>query len=80
MMEAASLRRYRQVYKLEEAEPGSSKEELMPAVARHFAAQVVDELETLRSFTATLRKRAGVSGNAFVAPPAAKKPRAAAKR
>ena len=37
--QAASLRRYRKVHKLGESPPGSSKEELLPAVARHFAAQ-----------------------------------------
>ncbi len=38
-VQAASLRRYRKVHKLGESPPGSSKEELLPAVARHFAAQ-----------------------------------------
>ena len=37
--QAASLRRYRKVHKLGDSPPGSSKEELLPAVARHFAAQ-----------------------------------------
>ena len=39
-LQAGSLKRYRQVYNLGEAEPDSSKEELMHAVVRHFSAQV----------------------------------------
>ena len=38
--QTTSLKRYRKVYKLGDIEPGSTKEELIPAVARHFAAQV----------------------------------------
>ncbi len=40
LLQASSLRRYRKHYKLGEAAPGSSKEELMPAVARHFQHHV----------------------------------------
>ena len=39
-MQTASLRKYRSVYKLSEVPASSSKDELIPAVARHFAAQV----------------------------------------
>ena len=45
-MQAASLRRYRKVHKLGEVPPNSSKEELLPAVARHFAAQASYALAT----------------------------------
>ena len=38
-LQAASLRRYRKVHKLGDVPPNSSKEDLLPAVARHFAAQ-----------------------------------------
>eukprot|EP00898_Chlorokybus_atmophyticus_P004293 jgi/Chlat1/4865/Chrsp31S04888 len=38
-LETSSLRRYKRVYKLRDV-TGTGKEELMPAVARHFAAQV----------------------------------------
>lgn len=39
-VQAASLKRYRQVYQLAEADPDSTKEELLHAVSHHFASQV----------------------------------------
>ena len=39
-LQTASLRKYRSVYKLNDVAPSSSKDELIPAVARHFASQV----------------------------------------
>lgn len=55
-LDAVSLQRYRKSYKLGEAPPTSQKEDLIPAVARHFASQVVDEDETLLRFAMALRK------------------------
>lgn len=40
MQQVTSLQRYRKFYKLEGGGQGTTKEELMPSVARHFAAQV----------------------------------------
>ncbi|KAH9559568.1 hypothetical protein CY35_06G067000 [Sphagnum magellanicum] len=55
-LETSSLKRYRQVYNLREV-TSSCKEELIPAVAQHFAAQVVEENETLLSFAFLLKKQ-----------------------
>ncbi|KAL2613705.1 hypothetical protein R1flu_025397 [Riccia fluitans] len=55
-LDTSSLKRYRRVYNLREVS-GSCKEELIPAVARHFAAQVVEENETLLSFACFLKKQ-----------------------
>ena len=45
--QTASLRKYRQHFKLTEVAPNSSKDELIPAVARHFADQVGGHANTL---------------------------------
>lgn len=55
-LETSSLKRYRRVYNLREV-ASSCKEELVPAVAQHFAAQVVEENETLLSFAFFLKKK-----------------------
>ncbi|XP_024364617.1 uncharacterized protein [Physcomitrium patens] len=55
-LDTSSLKRYRRVYNLREV-TGSGKEELVPAVAQHFAAQVVEENETLLSFAFFLKKQ-----------------------
>jgi hypothetical protein len=54
-LQAASLQRYRKVHKLNDVMPGSSKEELLPAVARHFNAQV--SVHTLSSCEAAITSR-----------------------
>mmetsp|Transcript_57311 Transcript_57311/g.181392 ORF Transcript_57311/g.181392 Transcript_57311/m.181392 type:complete len:266 (+) Transcript_57311:988-1785(+) len=60
-LETSSLRKYRRVYKLGDMNAGS-REELMPAVVRHFTQQVVEEDETLLSFAYTLRKQVSGQG------------------
>ncbi|KAH9546184.1 hypothetical protein CY35_12G081800 [Sphagnum magellanicum] len=55
-LETSSLKRYSRVYNLREV-ASSCKEELIPAVAQHFAAQVVEENETLLSFEFFLKKQ-----------------------
>mmetsp|Transcript_11388 Transcript_11388/g.45951 ORF Transcript_11388/g.45951 Transcript_11388/m.45951 type:complete len:124 (+) Transcript_11388:100-471(+) len=61
-LEAPSLRKYRSLYKLGEVHNGGTKEELMPAVLRHWNQTILDEDETLLSFAFALRKRA-ISGS-----------------
>lgn len=39
-VQTASLRKYRTFYKLQDVSGSSSKEDLIPAVAKHFAQQV----------------------------------------
>mmetsp|Transcript_8088 Transcript_8088/g.14029 ORF Transcript_8088/g.14029 Transcript_8088/m.14029 type:complete len:140 (+) Transcript_8088:325-744(+) len=57
-LETSSLRKYRRVYKLGDLATGVSKEDLVPAVARHWQSQVVEEeYETLLAFAMTLRKQ-----------------------
>uniref|UniRef100_A0A7S0QTE5 Histone deacetylase complex subunit SAP30 Sin3 binding domain-containing protein n=1 Tax=Pyramimonas obovata TaxID=1411642 RepID=A0A7S0QTE5_9CHLO len=66
-LETGSLRKYRRVYKLGDLGSGVSKEDLVPAVARHWQSQVVEEeYETLLAFAMTLRKQyvTGQSGTA----------------
>ncbi|WZN62069.1 SAP30_Sin3_bdg domain-containing protein [Chloropicon roscoffensis] len=54
-LEVPTLKKYRRVFKLN----GNveSKEELVPAVARHFAQQVVDEDDILLNFAFSLKKQ-----------------------
>eukprot|EP00241_Pyramimonas_parkeae_P009518 CAMPEP_0114274834 /NCGR_PEP_ID=MMETSP0058-20121206/29997_1 /TAXON_ID=36894 /ORGANISM="Pyramimonas parkeae, CCMP726" /LENGTH=124 /DNA_ID=CAMNT_0001394693 /DNA_START=264 /DNA_END=638 /DNA_ORIENTATION=- len=69
-LETSSLRKYRRFFKLGDLAAGVSKEDLVPAVMRHWQNQVLeDEYETLLSFAVTLRKQSvaasggtGVSG------------------
>ena len=56
--QAPSLRKYRRTYKLGEVHNGCTKEELMPAVLRHWNQTIVDEDETLVAFAFALRKQA----------------------
>lgn len=44
----SSLSKYRTIHKLTEAAADCSKEELIPHVAKHFAAQQVWEIASLR--------------------------------
>mmetsp|Transcript_4064 Transcript_4064/g.18489 ORF Transcript_4064/g.18489 Transcript_4064/m.18489 type:complete len:151 (+) Transcript_4064:97-549(+) len=57
-LEPPSLRKYRRLYKLGEVQNGGTKEELMPAVVRHWNQTIVDEDETLIAFALSLRKQA----------------------
>mmetsp|Transcript_4742 Transcript_4742/g.12458 ORF Transcript_4742/g.12458 Transcript_4742/m.12458 type:complete len:141 (+) Transcript_4742:68-490(+) len=54
-LEIPSLRKYRHAYNL--GGMFDSKEDLVPAVARHFAAQTVDEDDTLLNFAFSLKKQ-----------------------
>lgn len=47
-MQLTALKRYRHVFKLGDV-PGASKEELIPAIQRHFAQQVVYLCTLLRN-------------------------------
>ena len=55
-LEMLSLRKYRRTYNLK-GDYESSKEELVPTVTRHFAAQVVDEDDILLNFAFSLKKQ-----------------------
>ncbi|KAG6548745.1 hypothetical protein Mapa_009755 [Marchantia paleacea] len=63
-LDTSSLKRYRRVYNLREV-TSSCKEELIPAVARHFAAQVVEENETLLTFACFLKKQQNFSASSL---------------
>ncbi|KAK3281851.1 hypothetical protein CYMTET_10382 [Cymbomonas tetramitiformis] len=65
-LEASSLRKYRRVYKLPELGAGVGKEDLAPAIIKHWQNHLVveDEYETLLSFAMTLRKQSIASGGA----------------
>ncbi|KAK9907961.1 hypothetical protein WJX75_000632 [Coccomyxa subellipsoidea] len=52
----ASLKRYRHIFKLGDV-PGGTKEDLIPAIQRHFAQQVVDEADILIAFASTVRRQ-----------------------
>jgi len=49
------------LYKLGEVQNSGTKEELMPAVVRHWNQTIIDEDETLIAFALALRKQA-ISG------------------
>ncbi|PNW88941.1 hypothetical protein CHLRE_01g051450v5 [Chlamydomonas reinhardtii] len=55
-LDTMSLLRYRKVYKLGDAPATATKEDLLPAVSRHFAQQVVDEEEVLLKFVLAVQK------------------------
>lgn len=75
-LDTTSLRKYRAHYKLTEVAPNSSKEDLIPAVARHFADQVVmDEEDTVVSFCLSLKRQTAT----HTSPPAYKKQRGPVK-
>jgi histone deacetylase complex subunit SAP30 len=46
------------VFKLGEVQQGGTKDELIPAVVRHWKQTIVDEDETLIAFVTALRQRA----------------------
>ena len=52
------MRKYRRTFKLGEVHNGGTKEELMPAVSRHWNQTIVDEEEILVAFAFALRKHA----------------------
>ncbi|KAK9867706.1 hypothetical protein WJX84_002773 [Apatococcus fuscideae] len=54
-LETTSLKKYRRVHKLGDI-ASSSKDELIPAIQRHFAAMVADEEETLLAFMSAVQK------------------------
>eukprot|EP00205_Picochlorum_sp_RCC944_P002916 CAMPEP_0182615178 /NCGR_PEP_ID=MMETSP1330-20130603/33690_1 /TAXON_ID=464278 /ORGANISM="Picochlorum sp., Strain RCC944" /LENGTH=116 /DNA_ID=CAMNT_0024835075 /DNA_START=394 /DNA_END=741 /DNA_ORIENTATION=+ len=54
-LEVPTLKKYRRVFNL--GGVIDSKEELVPAVARHFASQVVDEDDILLNFAFSLKKQ-----------------------
>lgn len=56
-LDIAALRRYRRHFKLTDVGPNSSKDQLVSAVSRHFAAQHVDEHNVISHFVATAVKR-----------------------
>ena len=39
-LQAVSLKKYRKLHDMEDLPPGASKEEMIPAVAKHFSQQV----------------------------------------
>mmetsp|Transcript_25254 Transcript_25254/g.54887 ORF Transcript_25254/g.54887 Transcript_25254/m.54887 type:complete len:140 (-) Transcript_25254:659-1078(-) len=55
-LEASSLQKYRRFYKLGDAPANTSKDDLVPSVARHFAAQVVDEDDVLMRFVQAVQR------------------------
>ena len=59
-LQEGTLRKYGKYFNLEEVSNGgkNSKDELLPAVTRHFSSQVIrDEQDTLMQFILSLRKR-----------------------
>ncbi|QDZ21185.1 histone deacetylase complex subunit SAP30 domain-containing protein [Chloropicon primus] len=54
-LEMPTLKKYRRAFNLSGGV--DSKEELVPAVARHFASQVVDEDDILLNFAFSLKKQ-----------------------
>eukprot|EP00879_Flechtneria_rotunda_P007493 GHRR01007861.1.p1 GENE.GHRR01007861.1~~GHRR01007861.1.p1 ORF type:complete len:205 (+),score=85.37 GHRR01007861.1:354-968(+) len=56
-LDTVSLKRYRRVFKLPEADPVAPEDELVFAVKRHFTSQVVEESQVLPDFIAALRRR-----------------------
>ncbi|GAQ85282.1 Putative PHD zinc finger containing protein [Klebsormidium nitens] len=57
-LEASSLKRYKRTFRLVEPPAGKDSERLIPVVEEHFAAQVVQEAETLLSFAHSVKLRA----------------------
>uniref|UniRef100_A0A061R1L6 Histone deacetylase complex subunit SAP30 Sin3 binding domain-containing protein n=1 Tax=Tetraselmis sp. GSL018 TaxID=582737 RepID=A0A061R1L6_9CHLO len=77
-LETSSLRKYQKVHHLNEVPQNSTKEELIPVVTRHFAAQVVEEDEVLLNFALALKKHSMSTRNP--APQPSRKQRHAAKQ
>ena len=40
-MQATSLKKYRKLHDMDDLPPGASKEDMIPAVAKHFSQQVI---------------------------------------
>lgn len=40
VLQAVSLKKYRKLHDMEDLPPGASKEDMIPAVAKHFSQQV----------------------------------------
>lgn len=55
-LDAASLKKYRKLHDMDDLPPGASKEDMIPAVAKHFSQQVVDEKDTLVNFALSLKR------------------------
>ncbi|KAL3159667.1 hypothetical protein ABBQ38_010074 [Trebouxia sp. C0009 RCD-2024] len=55
-LDATSLKKYRKLHDMEDLPPGASKEDMIPAVAKHFSQQVVDEKDTLVNFALSLKR------------------------
>ncbi|WIA19726.1 hypothetical protein OEZ85_005652 [Tetradesmus obliquus] len=56
-LEVVSLMRYRRVFALAGVGPAAAPEELLQAVSRHFAEQVVEEVQVLTDFRCALKRR-----------------------
>ncbi|EFJ53076.1 hypothetical protein VOLCADRAFT_120172 [Volvox carteri f. nagariensis] len=57
-LDIASLRRYSRVHKLVGVPQTATKDQLVAAVTRHFAAQVVnDELKVIAAFVTAVQRR-----------------------
>jgi len=56
-LDLMALKRYKKHYKLRTRHKTSRKADLVAAVSRHFAAQSVDEAETIERFVFALKTR-----------------------
>lgn len=81
-LQEGTLRKYGTHFNLAEASYDGPKEELLPAVAKHFSSQVIsDEQDTVFQFFLALRKRKLLDdGPSSGTPPSRKQQRAAARR
>lgn len=73
-LDITSLQRYRKYYKIEGGGQGSTKDELLPSVARHFANQMVDEETVLLQFVVAVQRHSRQQQQMKAAVPMAKKP------
>lgn len=76
-LETISLKKYRKLHDMDDLPPSASREDMIPAVAKHFSQQVVDEKDTLVNFALSL-KRHHLQQQQYPQQPL-KKPRNAAK-
>lgn len=78
-LDESSLRRYKTVYKLGEGPAGSTKDDILPGIKRHFEnhLQNMDESDVLLNFMLALKKSSIQPGAASSPPPALKKTRVA---
>lgn len=63
-LDTTALRRYRKMYKMNDVGPSATKELLVTAISKHFAAQTVDEVKTIAKFVEALKKRRFVKESA----------------